>query len=110
MSNLVNRALSRKFPVQDQLVDFPPYLTAKLGNGTSSTPMASLTYGVLRFEISGGHGSEGTRVRPAGKGTMRLELFDGFLRMDFDAPRTWEEAGGLPEPGFVRLTVRGIGQ
>jgi hypothetical protein len=41
---------------------------------------------------------------------MRFELFDGFLRMDFDTPRTWEEAGGLPEPGYVRLTVRGIGQ
>jgi hypothetical protein len=41
---------------------------------------------------------------------MTFELFDGFLRMDFDAPQTWEEAGGPPEPGYVRLIMRGIGQ
>jgi hypothetical protein len=129
MSNLVNRARSRKFPVQDQLVDFPPYLTAKLGNVDSRNLTCAVVLATLdrwNIEHTDGvayirrsevrnlrrawFGSKGTRVRPAGKGTMRFELFDGFLRMDFDAPRTWEEAGGLPEPGYVRLTVRGIGQ
>jgi len=40
---------------------------------------------------------------------MLFELFDGFLRMDFDEPQTWEEAGGVPGPGKVRLIIRGFG-
>jgi hypothetical protein len=129
MSSLVTRARSPKFPLQDQLVHYPPQLTAKLGNVDSRNLTSAVVLATLdRWEIEHANGvarlprstvrnlrrawfgSKGVRVRPAGKGSMDFELFDGFLRMDFDAPHTWEEAGGRPEPGYVRLTVRGIGQ
>jgi hypothetical protein len=41
---------------------------------------------------------------------MLFELFDGFLRMDFGAPQTWDEDGEWTEAGKVRLSVRGIWQ
>jgi hypothetical protein len=39
---------------------------------------------------------------------MDFELFDGFLRMEFDAPPSWQEAGGTWKPGKVRLIVGGF--
>jgi hypothetical protein len=41
---------------------------------------------------------------------MVFPLFDGFLRMEFAAPQTWEEADGRPEPGKVRLVITGVGR
>jgi hypothetical protein len=98
MSNLVNRARSRKFLPQDQLVYFPPYLTAKLGNIDSRNLTCAVAHATLnRWEIPHTNGMayvrrsearnfrrawfgpKGTRIRPPGEGTMVFELFDGFL-------------------------------
>jgi hypothetical protein len=129
MSSLVDRACSRKFPVQDQLGDFPPNLTAKLGNVDSRNLTCAVMLATLdRWNIPHANGvayvqraearnlrrawfgARGVRVRPANEGTMQFQLFDGFLHMDFDAPQTWDEASGRPKPGIVRLTIRGIGR
>jgi len=129
MSGVVERAGARKFPVRGDLAYFSTPLTAKLGNVDSRNLTCAVVLATLdRLKIQHAEGvaylrrsevrdlrrawfgSKGTRVRPAGKGTMVFKLFDGFIRMDFDAPHTWEEAGGLPDPGYVRLIVRGIGQ
>jgi hypothetical protein len=127
VSSVIQRARAPEFPVD--LAYFPPSLTAKLG----SVDSRNLTYAVVlatldRWNIRNANGvayvrrsearnlrrawfgPKGVRVRPPGNGTMIFELFDGLLRMDFDEPQTWEEAGGLPEAGYVRLTVRGIEQ
>jgi hypothetical protein len=127
MSNLIDRVHSRKSPVPNDLADFPTHLTVKLGNNDSRNLTCAVVIATLdRWEIphSGGvaylrradarnlrrawFGPKGVRVRPAGKGTMLFELFDGFLRLDFAEPQTWEEADGRPKPGNVRLIVRGI--
>src|SRR5215813_6196495 len=127
MSNLVDRACVRKCPVRTNRANFPTYQTAKLGNIDSRNLTCAVVIATLdRWEIPHTNGvaylrradarnlrrtwfgPRGVRIRPAGKGTMMFELFDGFLRMEFDAPQTWEEAEGRPKPGNVRLIVRGI--
>jgi hypothetical protein len=129
MSRLADRAHGRKSTPLEYRVYFPAHLTAKLGNVDSRNITCAVVLATLdRWDISHmdgvAHlrrsearnlrrvwfGSKGVRVRPAGKGMMLFELFDGFLRMDFDAPQTWDESGGRPQAGEVRLTVRGIGQ
>jgi hypothetical protein len=129
MSNLADRTHSRKCPVRYELANFSAPRTAELGNVDSRNLTCAVVIATLdRWKIphtSGvaylrradarnlrraWFGPRGVRVRPAGKGTMRFELFDGFLRMEFDAPQTWEEADGRPKPGNVRLIVRGIGR
>jgi len=129
MSNLIDRARSRKSPVRPDRANFPTYLSAKLGNVdsrnlTCAVALASLDRWNIRHVHGVTHltraevrnlrkacfGSKGVRVRPAGEGTMWFELFDGFLRLDFDEPQTREEADGRPEPGKVRLTIRSFGR
>ena len=129
MSSLVNRTQSRKSRVRYELANFPAPLTAKLGNVDSRNLTCVVVIATLdRWEIPHTNGvaylrradarnlrrawfgPKGVRRRPAGKGTMDFELFDGFLRMEFDAPETWEEADDRPKPGNVRLIVRGIRQ
>ena len=123
MSNLVDRAHSRKSPVPNDLADFPAHLTAKLGNIDSRNLTCAVALATLdRWKIPHVHGvahltraevrnlrkawfgSKGVRVRPASEGTMWFELFDGFHRLDFDEPQTWTE------PSKVRLTVSGVGR
>ena len=123
MSNLVDRAHSRKSPVPNDLADFPAHLTAKLGNIDSRNLTCAVALATLdRWKIPHVHGvahltraevrnlrkawfgSKGVRVRPASEGTMWFELFDGFLRLDFDEPQT------RTEPSKVRLTVSGVGR
>jgi hypothetical protein len=106
------------------LVDFPAYLTPKLGNIDSRNitcavalatldgweiphidGVAHVRRGVARNLRREWFGSKGTRVRPAGEGTMVFPLFDGFLRLEFAEPETWHEAFGRPEPGVVRLSI-----
>jgi len=129
MSTLIDRAHSRKSPVRPDRANFPTYLSAKLGNVdsrnlTCAVALASLDRWNIRHVHGVTHltraevrnlrkacfGSKGVRVRPAGEGTLWFELFDGFLRLDFDEPQTREEADGRPEPGKVRLTIRSFGR
>ena len=128
MSNLPDRAHSRKPPVRNGLAIYPAHLTAKLGNVDSRNLTCAVALATLdRWEIPhiGGvahlprsearnlrrawFGPKGVRVRPEGRGTMDFRLFDGFLRLEFADPQTWEEAHGRPTPGKVRLIIRGIG-
>ena len=127
MSNVVDRASSRKMPVRKDLAYFRPCVTATLANIDSPNLTCAVALATLdRWNIPHSDrvtylrrsearnlrrewlGPKGIRVRPAGEGTILFELFDGFLRLDFDAQQTWEEADGWPEPGQVRLTVRCI--
>ena len=123
MSNLIDCAHSRKSLVRPDRANFPTYLSAKLGNVdsrnlTCAVALASLDRWNIRHVHGVTHltraevrnlrkacfGSKGVRVRPAGEGTMWFELFDGFLRLDFDEPQTWTE------PSKVRLTISGVGR
>jgi hypothetical protein len=123
MSNLIDRTHSRKCPVRHELANFSAPLTAKLGNVDSRNLTCAVVIATLdRWKIPHVHGvahltraevrnlrkawfgSKGVRVRPASEGTMWFELFDGFLRLDFDEPQTWTE------PSKVRLTVSGVGR
>ena len=127
MSNLVDRAGSRKMPMRKDLVHFPSRVTATLGNVDSryltcavarttldrwNIPHADGVAYLRRSEARNlrreWFGPRGVRIRPAGEGTMDFEMFDGFLRMEFDPPQFWQEADGTWKPGNVRLIVRGI--
>ena len=129
MSSLADRVRWRKSTVLKDLVHFPAHLTTKLGNVDSrnltcavalatlnrwniphTDGVAHVRRGVARNLRRAWFGSKGVRVRPAGSGTMVFPLFDGFLRMEFAAPQTWEEADGRPEPGKVRLVITGVGR
>jgi hypothetical protein len=109
-------------PVRKNLAHFPPRVTATLGNIDSRNLTCAVALATLdRWNIPHVHGvahltraevrnlrkawfgSKGVRVRAAGKGTMLFELFDGFLRLDFDEPQTWSASK-------VRLTVSGVGR
>jgi len=129
MSSLADRARARKLMALKYRAHFSAHLTAKLGNIDSRNLTCAVALATLdRWNIPHANGvahlrrsevrnlrrawfgSKGVRVRPVGKGTMWFELFDGVLRLDFAEPQTWLEADGQPEPGKVRLIIRGIGQ
>jgi hypothetical protein len=126
VSDIVERASARRSPVQGDLAYFPPRLTAKLGNVDSRNLTCAVALATLdRWEIPhvdgvaylrrsevrnlrrAWFGSKGVRVRPVGRGTMVLRLFDGFLRMEFAAPQTWGKADRRPKASKVRLIIRG---
>ena len=129
MSSLADRARARKLMALKYRAHFSAHLTAKLGNIDSRNLTCAVALATLdRWNIPHANGvahlrrsevrnlrrawfgSKGVRVRPVGKGTMWFELFDGVLRLDFAETQTWLEADGQPEPGKVRLIIRGIGQ
>jgi hypothetical protein len=109
--------------------NFPAHLTAKLGNIDSRNltcavalatldrwniphvnGVAELRRSVVRNLRRAWFGSKGVRARPAGRGTMVFPLFDGLLGMEFAGHQTWGEAFGKPEPGRVRLIIKGTGR
>ena len=126
MSSLADRARARKLMALKYRAHFSAHLTAKLGNIDSRNLTCAVALATLdRWNIPHANGvahlrrsevrnlrrawfgSKGVRVRPVGRGTMVLRLFDGFLRMEFAAPQTWGKADRRPKASKVRLIIRG---